>query len=99
MNKYLVQIRIKSQVVKTVIYADSTIHAKLLGEWHYGIGSVASTPTQIKEQATVKPIKPLTPQQARVKALQGQVEKARQAVKVERAKQAMTKATQQKPTL
>jgi hypothetical protein len=95
MNKYLVAIRIKGQVVKTTIEADSVIHAKLLGEWHYGIGSVASTPTPIKEQAIIKSIKPLTPQQARVNALQGQADKAKQAVKIEKARQAIAKAQKQ----
>jgi hypothetical protein len=39
--------------------------------------------------------KPLAPPQARVKALQSQADKARQAVKAERARQAMAKAQQQ----
>ena len=49
MNKYLVQVRIKGQLVKTTIEADSTIHAKLIAEWHFGIGSVANTPSSINE--------------------------------------------------
>ena len=39
--------------------------------------------------------KPPTPEQARVKSLQAQADRAKQAVKVEKAKQAMAKA--QKP--
>jgi hypothetical protein len=42
MHRYLVTLRVKSQMVKTIIFADSTVHARLLGEWHYGIGSVVS---------------------------------------------------------
>ncbi len=89
MNKYLVAIRIKSQVVKTVIYADSTIHAKLLGEWHYGIGSVASNPTQIREQTIT------APQNTRLDALKRQKDMASQALKAERARQKIAKAQQQ----
>jgi len=103
MNKYLVPIRINGQIIKTVIFANSIIHARLISEWQFGIGNVVSTPTAISEEATQKP---LTPPQARVKALQSQADRAKQAVKAERARQAMAKAQQQlskanqaKPTL
>ncbi len=89
MNKYLVQIRIKSQVVKTVIYADSAIHAKLLGEWHYGIDSVTSTPTKLGENAVE------APQNTRLDALKRQKDNATQALKAERARQKIVKAQQQ----
>lgn len=84
MNKYLVTIRIKGQLVKTTIEADSAIHAKLIAEWHFGIGSVANAPTKLGENAIQAP---LTPEKARVKALQAQVDRAKQAVKNERARQ------------
>ena len=84
MNKYLVTIRIKGQLVKTTIEADSAIHAKLIAEWHFGIGSVANAPTRLGENAIQAP---LTPEKARVKALQAQVDRAKQAVKNERARQ------------
>lgn len=103
MNKYLVPIRINGQIIKTVIFANSIIHARLIGEWQFGIGNVVSTPTAISEDSTQKP---LTPPQARVKALQSQADRAKQAVKAERARQAIAKAQQQlskanqaKPTL
>ena len=65
MNKYLVTIQINGQIVKTVFYANSTTHAKLLGQWHYGMKSVVSTPTLIDEQVGA----PQTPEQARIKSL------------------------------
>ncbi len=92
MNKYLVQVRIKGQIVKTTIEADSTIHAKLLAEWHFGIGSVSSTPTKLSENAISTP---QTPEQARVKALQNQADRAKQAVKTEKARQKIQRAQQQ----
>ncbi len=92
MNKYLVQVRIKGQIVKTTIEADSFIHAKLLAEWHFGIGSVVSTPTKLGENAVSTP---QTPEQIRVKALQAQVNRAKQAVKAEKARQTIKRAQQQ----
>lgn len=91
MKKYLVPIRIKGQVVKTVIYADSVIHARLLGEWHYGMGSVVSTPSKLEEHGATTP---QTPEQARVKSLQDQADRAKHAVKAEKARQALANAQQ-----
>ena len=96
MNKYLVQVRIKGQIVKTAIEADSVIHARLLAEWHFGIGSVASTPNKLGENAVSTP---QTPEQARVKALQAQADRAKNAVKAERARQQMKKAQTQLNTV
>ena len=92
MNKYLLSVRIKGQVVKTTIEADSTIHAKLLGEWHYGIGSVAASPIKLEEQS---PKAPLTPQQARIKSLQTQKDNVSKQIKAERDRQKIAKAQQQ----
>ncbi len=91
MNKYLLSIRIKGKVVKTTIEAESTIHAKLLGEWHYGIGSVAASPIKLKEQS---PKAPLTPQQARIKSLQTQKDNVSKQLKAERDRQKIAKARQ-----
>ena len=88
MNKYIVPIRIKGQVVKTVIYADSTIHARLLGEWHYGIGGVVSTPTLVQEQATATP-------NPRLDALKRQKENATKALKAEQAREKIQRGQQQ----
>jgi len=41
-----------------------------------------------------KPVKPLTPEQARVARLQATAKRAKQAVKVERARQKLIKARQ-----
>ena len=89
MNKYLLSVRIKGQVVKRTIEADSTIHAKLLGEWHYGIGSVAASPIKLEEQS---PKAPLTPQQARIKSLQTQKDNVSKQLKAERNRQKIAKA-------
>ncbi len=91
MNKYLLSVRIKGQVVKTTVEADSAIHAKLLGEWHYGIGSVATSPIKLEEQS---PKPPQTPQQARIKSLQMQKDNVSKQLKAERSRQKIQKAQQ-----
>jgi len=92
MNKYLVTVHIKGQSVKTTIEADSTIHAKLIAEWQFGIGSVSSTPKRLGEDG---PTAPQTPEQARIKSLQIQAKRARQAVKAERARQKIQQGQKQ----
>jgi len=92
MYKYLVAIRIKSQAVKTIIYADSTIHAKLLAEWHYGIGSVANTPQRLQETQT-------TPQQQRVNQLKQQLDTAKLQQKRTKLNQQQVKLNQQRTNL
>ena len=89
MNKYLVTVRIKGQLIKTTVEADSTIHAKLIAEWQFGMGSVANTPAKLAENNILTP---QTPEQARVKALQAQADRAKQAVKAERARQQIKNA-------
>jgi hypothetical protein len=84
MNKYLTLIRTHGQLVKTIIYADSAIHARLLGQWHYGLNSVPAMPTKLDEDGALKPP---TPEQVRIDALKNQADKAKQAVKAEKAKQ------------
>ncbi len=48
----------------------------------------------IKEVATIKPIKPLTPQQQRIDTLKQQVKRSQEAVKAERQRQRVAKAQQ-----
>jgi hypothetical protein len=92
MNKYLATVRIRGQLVKTIVFADSTIHARLLLQYKYGMNSVAVSPVQTNEEdtlldSTIKPIKPLTPQQARINSLKQNVERDRQQLQAERDRQ------------
>ena len=93
MNKYLTTVRIGGQLVKTIVFADSTIHARLLLQYKYGMNSVAMSPVQTNEDddtlldSTIKPIKPLTPQQARINSLKQNVELDRQQLQGERERQ------------
>ena len=49
----------------------------------------------IKEVETIKPIKPLTPEQQRINTLKQQVKRSQDAVKSERQRQRVAKAQQQ----
>ena len=84
MNKYQARVRVKGQLVKTVVFADSPIHARLILQYQFGMDSIVSYPTAITEVATIKP---LTPDQQRIKSMQDRVKRDQAAVKAERARQ------------
>lgn len=106
MNKYLATVRVKGQTVRTMVFADSSLHARLILEYQFGIGSVISNPTQTTKAnedytpldeviSTLKPIKPLSPQQARIDSLKKQKDVATKNLKAERDRQKIAKAQQQ----
>jgi len=92
MNKYLASVRIKGQTVKMAVFADCPLHARLIIEYQFGMNSVVSSPIQVNEAEIIKP---LTPDQARIKSMQDQVKRDQQAVKAERARQKIKAAQQQ----
>ena len=53
MNKYQAGVRIKGQLVKTAVFADSPIHARLMLQYQFGMDSIAAYPTAITEVATI----------------------------------------------
>ena len=87
MKKYLASVRIKGQIVKMAVFAESSIHARLILEYQFGMNSLASAPVQVNEAGTIKP---LTPDQAKVKSMQDRVKQDQQALKAERARQKIT---------
>ena len=98
MNKYLATVRVGGQLVRTMVFADSSIHARLLIQYQFGMSSIASSPTLTTKQVegyelfdevvkTIKPIKPLNPAQARVAGLRKNVDTARTALQAERDRQ------------
>ena len=109
MNKYLATVRVKGQAVKTMVFADSSLHARLILEYQFGIGNVVGNPnlsTKAEEDfipleeviGFVKPIKtsqPMNPQQARIDSLKKQKEVASKNLKAERDRQKVVKAQQQ----
>ncbi len=95
MNKYLVSVRIAGQLVKTVVFADSVIHARLLIQYKYGMDSVAASPVRVAEDAglidsamqSIKPKPPMSPAQARLNTLKQGVERSREQLRAERERQ------------
>lgn len=89
MNKYIASVRIKGQIVKMAVFADSIIHARLILEYQFGLNSLASTPVQVNEAGTIKP---LTPDQARLAALKRQKNNVAKQIEAERDRQKLAKA-------
>ena len=118
MNKYLVTLRLKGQLIKTAVFADSSTHARLICEYQFGLGCLNGSPTQLSSEghdypllddltpastssvklhtpkspqapkpATIKPIKPQTPDQMRVTQLKANVDRQKDALKRERENQ------------
>jgi hypothetical protein len=56
MNKYLVTLRLKGQLIKTAVFADSPTHAKLICEYQFGLGCLNGSPTQIHNQGQGYPL-------------------------------------------
>jgi hypothetical protein len=92
MNKYLASVRIKGRTVKMAVFADCPLHARLIIEYQFGMNSLASAPIQVNEASAIKP---LTPDQAKVKSMQDRVKRDQQAVRAERARQKILHAQQQ----
>ena len=106
MNKYLATVRVKGKTVRTMVFADSSLHALLILEFQFGIGNVVSNPTQSSKAnenytplddviGTIKPIKPMNPQQAKLDSLKKQKEIASNNLKAERNRQRVAKAQHQ----
>jgi hypothetical protein len=82
MNKYLVTLRIKGQLIKSVVSANSAVHARLLCQYQFGMGCVHVAPTQLSSEGhdyplldelkpptstTIKPRPPKPPKTATIK--------------------------------
>ncbi len=103
MNKYLATVRVKGQSIKTYVFADSAIHARLLIQYQFGMNSLATNPIKAEGKAVdyqvldevVKTYKPPTPQQQRIKSLQAQKNNVNKQLKAERDRQKIQRAQQQ----
>lgn len=92
MNKYVASVRIKGQTVKMAVFADCPIHARLILQYQFGMNSIVSSPVPIKEANIIKP---MNPEQARIKSMQDRVKKDQATLKAERARQKIHRAQQQ----
>ena len=95
MNRYLVVVKVGGQLVRTVVFADSATHARLLVQYQLGMNSVVNTPVKVTAEqhdlpmfdSVIKTIKPLTPAESRIKSLKSTVDRDRQALAAERLRQ------------
>jgi len=98
MNKYFATIKVKGQSIKTAVFADNSIHARLILQYQFGMDCILSSPTlSTKEDLEyepleeiinkIKPIKPLTIDQARINDLKRQDIALKQRLKRERFRQ------------
>ena len=47
MYRYQVYVKVKGSMVKTIIFADNDIHARLLAQYQYGMNNVSIPPQRI----------------------------------------------------
>ena len=92
MNKYQASVRVKGQLVKTAVFADSPIHARLILQYQFGMDSIVSYSIAITEVAAIKS---LTPDQQRIKSMKDRVKQDQAAVKAERARQKIKSGQEQ----
>ena len=84
MNKYLVTLRIRGQLVKTAVHANSATHARLMCEYQFGLDCLNGAPTQLSSvdhdysmldeliQPAKPNIKPQPPKPAAIKPIKPQ---------------------------
>ena len=56
MNKYIVTLRIRGQLIKTAVHANSATHARLLCQYQFGMDCVQVAPTQIHSEGQGYPL-------------------------------------------
>lgn len=86
MKDYIATVRIKGNIVKTIVHAESTTHARLLLQYQYGWESIVSSPV------LGETIKPKTPEQLRIDSLKATKDRAADALSAERQRQQVAKA-------
>ena len=94
MNSYQATVRVKGKSVRTAVFADSALHARLILQYQFGFDSIVSAPTRATNE-DLDTFAPPTPQQARIDALKRQKETATKNLQAERDRQKISKAQQQ----
>ena len=98
MNKYQATVRVRGKQVRTAVFTDSALHARIILEYQYGIGSIVNAPTSATNEDLDTPAPP-TPQQARIDALKKQKDIITKNLQAERDRQKLAKAQQQIRTI
>ena len=103
MKKYIAIIKIRGQAIRTSVFADSSIHARLILEYQFGIDCLIGNPTLANKKSIegesfeealniLKPMKPKTPQQLTIDTLKKQKDQASDKLKAERDRQKLQKS-------
>lgn len=103
MDKYFSTVRVSGRTVRTVVYADSPLHARLILEFQFGIGSVVGSPTLFNSrhehysslEKVIQELYQNTPQQARIDSLKKQKALITKSLDNEMKRQKIAKAQQQ----
>ncbi len=88
MNDYIATVRIKGQLVKTMVHAENSTHARLILQYRHGMDCVVSNPV-LAETTLSK-----TPEQLRIDNLKANKDRAAAALAAERQRQKVAKAQQ-----
>lgn len=94
MNRYQATVRVRGKPVRTAVFADSALHARLILEYQFGIGTIVNSPTSVTNE-DLDAAAPPTPQQARIDALKKQKDTITKNLQAERDRQKLAKAQQQ----
>jgi hypothetical protein len=86
MKDYIAKVRIKGNVVKTIVHAENSTHARLLLQYQFGWDSIVASPV------LGETIKPKTPEQLRIDSLKATKDRAADALSAERQRQQVAKA-------
>ena len=97
MNRYQATVRVRGKSVRTAVFADSALHACLILEYQFGIGSIVNSPTSATNE-DLDAAAP-TPQQARIDALKKQKDTITKNLQAERDRQKLAQAQQQISTV
>ena len=100
MNQYVATVRIKGQSIRTAVFADSPLHARLIFEYQFGMNSVINQPTLLTREdrsyrtleEVLSTFKPKTPDQLNIDTLKNQKDQADKRLKAARARQKLAKA-------
>ena len=100
MNQYIATVRIKGQSVRTAVFADCSIHARLILQYQFGMNSVINNPTILTREdrgyrsmeEVLATLKPKTPDQLNIDTLKNQKDQADKRLKAARARQKLAKA-------
>lgn len=106
MHAYIATVRIKAQSIRTLVHADSALHAQLILQYVFGIKSVSIAPRPLRRNevhgavieasaSRIKPLlptKPRTPAQQRIDTLKAAKDRAGDALARERERQRVQRA-------